>query len=456
MNRPRSTTSDPPASLTRRDFVKATAGLAAGSLAAGAIPAAAWAFPGGQDRIKVGLIGCGGRGTGAASQALAADPGTVLWAMGDVFADRLASSREGLRKNLEEKDAAESPGSKKWSEKLQVPDERRFVGFDAYQKVIDSGVDVVILATTPVFRPLHLRAAVDAGKHVFCEKPMAVDAPGVRSVLETVAKVPAKKISLVGGFCWRYSDAERATWGKIHDGAIGEIRAIWNAYNTNGWANTTPRKPGWSDVEWQLRNWHYFCWLSGDHLVEQAIHSLDKIAWALKGEMPTSCVAVGGRQCRKDVPETGNVFDHFAIEFEFASGARAFHMCRQIENTPFDNSDTIIGSKGTCLVNSWAPSHVITGETNWTYEAPDPRRDMYQNEHDALMKSIRDGKPIDDGLAMANSTLLAIHARLAAYSGQVVTWDQAKNSQESQTPAKWEWGPAAVAPVPHPGQTKLI
>ncbi|MBI3845019.1 MAG: Gfo/Idh/MocA family oxidoreductase [Planctomycetes bacterium] len=439
--------------LTRRDFVKATAGLAATSVAAGALPARAWAFAGGTDRIKVGLIGCGGRGTGAADQALAADPGTVLWAMGDAFKDRLDGSLASLGKQMQEKDAGESAGSTKWKDKLQVAEDRRFVGFDAYLKVIESGVDVVLLASTPVFRPIHLRAAIEAGKHVFCEKPMAVDAPGVRSILETVAMVPSKKVSLVGGFCWRYSDAERATWSKIHEGAIGDVRAIWNVYNTDGWAGTTPRKPGWSDMEWQLRNWHYFYWLSGDHLVEQAIHSIDKIAWTMKGELPTSCVAVGGRQCRAAVPETGNVFDHFGVEYEFASGARAFHMCHQMANTPFDNSDTILGTKGTCLVNSWAPSHVIDGETKWTYDGP--RRNMYQNEHDALMKSIRDGKPINDGVAMANSTMMAIQARLAAYTGQVVTWDQAMQSQENLTPKTWAWGPVTVAPVPKPGVTKL-
>jgi len=233
--------------------------------------------------LKVGLIGCGGRGTGAANQALNADKEVVLTALGDAFPEPLNKSLEVLRR--------EAP------DRVKVTPETSFVGLDAYQKVIDSGVDVVLLASPPGFRPVHLQAAVEAGKHVFCEKPMATDAPGVRSVLESVKAARDKQLSLVAGFCWRYEGARREFYQRIHDGGIGEIRAVYATYFAGPVKPMPPasdRPAGMGDLEWQMRNWYNFVWLSGDGFVEQACHSVDKVAWAMKDQPPLKAVAVGG------------------------------------------------------------------------------------------------------------------------------------------------------------------
>ena len=426
-------------SVTRRDFVKTSAGVIVGSLAAGlpacAVPAAGVHVQG-SDKLRIALVGCGGRGTGAASDALHADAGTELVAMGDVFADRIASSLEHLSKDAEV------------GARVRVDPDRRFTGFDACDKVLASGVDVVILATPPHFRPMHLKACVDAGVHVFCEKPVAVDVPGVRSVLATVEAARAKQLAIVSGFCWRYSDAERATFREIHEGRIGDVTAVHTNYLT-GSGGVRARKPEWSDMEFQIRNWFFYTWLGGDHIVEQDCHSIDKIAWAMNGEMPVRAYGVGGRQVRV-APEFGNVYDHFAVTYEYASGARAFNFCRQTDACFNDNTDFIVGTKGNCFINGWGPTHVIKGEKPWTYEGP--HRNMYQNEHDAMYESIRSGKPINDGVWMTNSTMMAILGRTCAYTGQAITWEQAMASTESFTLPKYELGPVPVAPVPMPGR----
>ncbi len=419
--------------LTRREFVKTSAAAAT----AGALLGAPLVHAAGSDTIRVGLIGCGGRGSGAASQALGADPGVVLVAMGDLFADRLSGSLE----RLTSQDAA----------RVRVSSDARFVGFDAYRRVIESDVDVVILATPPHFRPAHLHAAVEAGKHVFCEKPMAVDADGVRSVLETAERAKQKKLSLVAGFCWRYSTPERVTYQKIHDGAVGEIVSVHTTYHASP-IGAHPRQAGWSDLEWQLRNWWHFRWLSGDHIVEQACHSIDKINWAMNGVLPIRAAALGGRLMRSG-PESGNVYDHFSVIYEYENGVRAFHTCRQMPHCTYDNTDYIMGTAGTCYVNGWAPIHVINGRDPWVYEGEHPN--MYQVEHDELFASIRSGEPINDGVWMANSTMMAVMGRLAAYSGQTVTWADALRSQPEWAPREYAMGDAAVPPVAMPGTYRL-
>jgi len=419
---------------TRRDFLK-TSALAAGAVAATmSVPRAVRAA--GSDRLKVGLIGCGGRGGGAALQALSADKGAVLHAIGDAFADALESK---LRAISNEKPA-----------QVQVED-RKFIGFDAYQKVIDA-CDVVILTSPPGFRPAHLKAAVAANKHIFCEKPMATDAPGVRSVMQIIQESQAKNISLVAGFCWRYSNAERAVFDKIHEGAIGNVSAIYSTYLT-GELWSRPRKAEWSDMEWQVRSWLYFTWLSGDHIVEQAVHSIDKMAWAMQDEMPISCTATGGRQVRTN-PAFGNIYDHFAVAYEWKDGTRGFLACRQQNGCANDNSDYIMGTKGQAYVTGFRPGHRVEGENKWRYDGP--KNDMYQAEHDLLFKSIRDGKPHNDGLRMINSTMMAIMGRMAAYTGQQLTWEKALESKEDLMPAKLEWGRIAVPEVAMPGRTKFI
>ncbi|MDX9912505.1 MAG: Gfo/Idh/MocA family oxidoreductase [Phycisphaerales bacterium] len=440
---------------TRRDFIRAAAGL---SLLG--VPAAeAWARARRAEPLKVGLIGCGGRGTGAALQAIKADPGSVLWSMGDVWPERIEGCLGYLRSAIAEleEDGAEpsvSGGAVAWREKINVDDARKFTGFDAWRRVIGSGVDVVLLCTPPNFRAEHLRGAVDAGKHVFCEKPVAVDAPGVRSVLDSARIAREKRLSLMSGFCWRYSTREREIYEQIHAGRIGEIRHVYTNYNTTGWIEPQARRPEWSDTEFMLRNWQYFVPLSGDHIVEQAVHAIDKLRWATNDRTPLRCIAVGGREVRPELAETGNCWDHFAIVWDYEDGLRATHMCRHWPNSASDNADYIAGSEGYAIVNGWTGTHVIEGARPWKGTARG--NDMYQQEHDELFASIRAGAPINDGERMSNSTLQAIMGRMAAYTGQVVTWEQAMSSSEDLNPQAWAWGTRALPTVARPGSTRLI
>jgi predicted dehydrogenase len=422
----------------RREFLK-TSALIGGALAAPVILPGNVLAKGNSDTLRIGLIGCGGRGSGAADQALKADPNVVLTAMGDAFEDQLQKSLQGLQKNQ--------------PDKVKVTPEKCFVGLDAYQKVIDSGVDVVLLATPPGFRPVHLRAAVEAGKQIFCEKPMATDAPGVRSVLESVKLAKEKNLSLVAGFCWRYEAARREFYKRIHHGAIGEIRAIYATYYAGHVKPMPPaseRPSGMGDLEWQMRNWYNFGWLSGDGYVEQACHSVDKAAWALKDQSPLKAVAVGGRQTPN---HEGNIYDHMFVVYEFPNDVRVFLGQRQIGNSFSDNSDYLMGSTGCGKIANWGTPQ-ITGKHKWRYEGA--KTDMYQQEHNELFASIRSGKHINDGQWMAHSTLMGIMGRMAAYTGQEITWDQAMNSQEKLVPDQLDWKmKLEVAPMAMPGVTRL-
>ena len=421
---------------SRRDFLKASA-------VAGAALATPWGsvanvHAAGSDVLRVGLIGCGGRGTGAASQALNADPHVKLIAMGDLFADRLRYSLDELRKG-------------EVAAKVDVKEDHCFVGWDAYKQVLATPIDVVILATPPHFRPAHLKAAVEAGKHIFAEKPVAVDAPGVRAVFAACAEAKRKNLCLVSGLCFRYEDAKRETMKRVHDGAIGDIVALHSSYYTGSlWHKA--RQEGWSDMEWQCRNWLYFTWLSGDHIVEQHVHSLDKMAWAMQDQYPVKATGTGGRQVRTG-PEFGHIFDHHAVTFEFKNGVKCFSYCRQQAGAANDVTDYIMGTLGTCEVMK----HAVRGPNRWVWQAPDGLKDdMYQNEHNELFASIRAGKPINNGDYMTRSTLMAIMGRMATYTGQVITWEQALHSREDLTPPKYEFGPLPVAEVARPGITKFI
>jgi myo-inositol 2-dehydrogenase / D-chiro-inositol 1-dehydrogenase len=425
---------------TRRQFIKTSSAAVGTALAAPYVLRGQAHDISAADVIKVGLIGCGGRGTGAASQAMKADKGTVLTAMADVFPDRLESSHQTLQKAL--------------PDKIKVEPDHRFIGLDAYQKLLDSGIDVVILTTPPGFRPIHLKAAVEANKHVFTEKPMAVDAPGLRSVMESVKVAKAKNLAMVAGFCWRYNPAERQIFERVHNGEIGDIRALYTCYNT-GFLWSHPRKPGWTDLEYQLRNWLYYTWLSGDHITEQAIHSLDKMAWAMKDVPPVRCYAHGGRQVRTD-PAFGNIFDHFSVVYEYPNDVKGYHFSRQQAGCFNDNSDQFFGTKGSAYIKAFGPLH-ITGENPWNLRSRTGLEDMYQVEHNEMYQSIRAGKPNNDGVRMARSTLLALMGRMAAYTGQMITWDEALDSQEKLMPDKLDWNaPMPVAPVALPGLTKFV
>ena len=440
----------------RRDVLRGTAALSVPLLTGCRVTdvgAAAVALPRGEPRrgpLKIGLVGCGGRGRGAAGQALRAGEHDVagtdtatLWAAADVFPEQVDGALSALGGALGEERAHQ----------LDVPEERRFVGFDAYEKVIASGVDVVLLATPPGFRPAHLDAAVRAGLHVFCEKPMAVDSPGVRSVMASAERAREQGTSLVSGFCWRYKGGHRAFFERLHDGAIGDLTAVYTNYNT-GAIGTRPRQDGWSDIEWQLRNWHHFDWLSGSHAVEQACHSLDMQAWAFQDRTPLSITAVGGCTTRSG-PERGNCFDNHSAVFDYADGAKAFHMCRQWANTDGENNDYFFGSLGKGWLENWTPRYEFDGRRAWRYEGPTDD-DMYQNEHDELFAAIRSGRPRNDGDWMATSTLLAIALRMAATTGKRVSWDQALESEQRLGPESLTWGEYEPAPMPVPGVTPLV
>ena len=416
--------------LSRRRFLASSGTALAGASLAPQVLASP-VHVGGSAELRVGLIGCGGRGTGAAVNALRADPQARLVAMADLFADRLEGSLKSLR--------AENSGV---AAQVTVDAEHSFVGFDAYQGVIDSS-DVVLLCGAPHFRPRHLRTAIEAGCHVFCEKPVAVDAPGLRHVMESCRMAKERKLNLVSGLCYRYQDAKRDVIQRVHDGAIGDIVALQCTYNT-GFLWHRGRDPQWSEMEFQLRNWVYFNWLSGDHIAEQSIHSLDKILWAMKDEPPAQVTASGGRSVRVD-PKFGNVFDHFNTVFEWPSGIRLFHSCRQWQNAAADVSDFVFGTKGSAAIQS----HYVTGENEWRFLGRPS--DMYQQEHDELFAAIRDGEPRNDGDYMCKSTLMSIMGRMAAYTGKTITWDQALASEEDLTPASYAFGPVATAPVPVPG-----
>jgi myo-inositol 2-dehydrogenase/D-chiro-inositol 1-dehydrogenase len=425
---------------SRREFLK-TSALVGGALAApNILPGRLFAAENNKV-LKVGLIGCGGRGSGAASQALTADPNVVLTAMGDVFASQLEASLKSLQKDF--------------GDKVKVTPETSFIGLDAYQKVIDSGVDVVLLTTPPGFRPVHLKAAVKAGKHVFCEKPMATDVPGVHSVMASAKLAKEKGLSLVAGFCWRYDAPRREFYKRIHEGAIGEIRAIYATYYAGQVKPMPPaseRSPEMTDIEWQLRNWYNFSWLSGDGFVEQACHSVDKVAWAMKDQPPLKAVAVGGRQTPN---HQGNIFDHMFVVYEFENDVRAFLGQRQMGNTYTDNSDYLIGSEGTGK-SGWNPP-IIKAKKNWRYKETGKAVNMYQQEHNELFASIRSGKPMNDGSWMTQSTLMGLMGRMAAYTGQEVTWEQALNSTEKLVPENLDWKmKLPFPPVPIPGVAKLV
>jgi predicted dehydrogenase len=395
------------------------------------------------DVIRVGLVGCGSRGTSAAVQALRADKGNRLVAIGDAFEDRLRVSLGTL--NAEDV-----------APQVDVPPARRFVGFDAYEKVI-ANCDVVLLTTPPHFRPLHLKAAVDAGKHVFAEKPIAVDAPGVRSVLNTCEQAAQKNLSVVSGLCLRYHAGYRETVRRVHDGAIGDVLTLQaNDYRGGIWV--FPRKPGESGMRWQMRNWYYFTWLSGDFNVEQHVHNLDVCAWLMKDQYPVKAIGTGGRSARQG-EEFGEIYDHFAVVYEYENGSRVYSTTRQQPHCDGDISVHAIGTKGRALLTEREKDGLVIrphgGGEPWSF-GPRPK-DMYQVEHDELFASIRNGKPINNGRYMCYSTLMGIMGRLAAYTGKQVTWEQALNSQEDLTPPKYDWDLDLPAPpVAIPGDKKLV
>lgn len=417
--------------VTRRTFIKG-ASIAAGALAASqvSIPGA-WAA--GSDEIRIGLIGAGGRGTGAVQDAIKSSKGVRLVAVAELFPDRLTEARANMAK-------IGAAGV--------VPNDRAFSGLDGYKSVLQSDANYIILATPPGFRPQHLQAAIEAGKHVFTEKPVAVDGPGIRTCLSLVDVAAQKKLLVGCGLQRHHQQGYLETMRRIHDGAIGDIvsaRAYWN----QGALWNRGRKPEWSDTEWQLRNWYYFTWLCGDHIVEQHVHNIDVVNWAMKAH-PVRAVGTGGRQVRTG-PEWGHIYDHFAIDFEYEDGVHLFSMCRQQAGTAGSVSEALVGTKGTSQVDDYR----IDGPSPFDGKAI-KRKELspYQQEHADFIASIRKGEPISELKMVAESTATAIMGREAAYTGRVVTFDEIVNGTVSIAPPALDLTASlATPPVPMPGGT---
>jgi predicted dehydrogenase len=427
--------------FSRREFLKVSA---AASLAA-AIPGNVGVFAGENARIRVGVIGCGGRGTGAAVDCVNASPDVVIAALGDIFADQVEWSSGRLREKL-------APG------RLAVTPETCFSGFDAYQKVIGAGIDMVILAAPPFFRPAHLKAAVEAGKHIFTEKPVAVDPGGVRSVIASAETASQKRLGLVAGTQRRHQAHYVEIMRRIQAGDIGEIVAgqcywnmgsLWLERAAQNWADRIIKK--WSDMEWQVRNWLFTVWCSGDHIVEQHVHNLDVMNWAF-GTHPVKCVGMGGRAARTD-PMFGNVFDHFAVEYEYPNGARVLSMCRQTAGAAENVSERVVGSKGFSYTDS--SDGYIKGPKPFKTEKESPN--PYVQEHADLIASIKAGKPLNEGRQVAESTLTAIMGRMSAYTGRALSWDWVMNASKLDlTPPHMDLRDLPPLEVAVPGKTPLV
>lgn len=433
---------------TRREFLQSSVATAATLSLAPSVYAA------GGDLIKVGLIGCGGRGIGAAEDVLRAARGVAIVAIGDYFDDHPERGTRVGRERLINL-AKDDDEIKKLGNAVDLPPERCFHGLNAYKDVIDAGVDYVILATPPGFRPLHLQYAVKQKKHIFTEKPVAVDAPGYRSCLESYAQAREAGLGIAAGTQRRHKTGYLETMKRIHGGDIGEIvagRCYWNGGDI--WFR--PRRRGQSDLDYQIQNWYHFLWLCGDHYVEQHVHNLDVVNWAI-GKLPERCVGMGGRTrpC-KDPREDGHIFNFFAVDFTYPCGVHVLSMARQIDRTAGNISEALVGSKGAAILINDRKYYEITGEKKWKF---DPRLENrpYIQEHANLIESIRAGKPINELKNVADSSMVAVMGRMAAYTGREITWEMAVASKQELMPANL--GPETkleVAPVPLPGKTEFV
>jgi predicted dehydrogenase len=447
--------STPPNPVSRRNFLKHSSLAVAGATAFSEFPFTLISHAAPDDPIRIGLIGCGGRGTGAVADALGVGTDVVypqagyhtekvaanatatstnvkVVALADMFRDRLNGCREQLARL-----------------NMNIPDEFCFVGFDAYKQLLSvSEINYVILATPPHFRPLHLKAAIEAGKNVFAEKPVAVDGPGVRKVLEAGELARQKNLGIAVGTQRRHQKSYQETIKRIHDGAIGEItyaRAYWNG----GVIWVINREERWTDMEWQLRNWNYFTWLGGDHIVEQHVHNLDVINWAMN-DHPIKALALGGRQARPD-KNYGHIYDHFAVEYEYGNGARMFSQCRQMNGCEGKVEEAVVGAKGASNCNGW----IRGADRQLIWRFREEKGNPYQQEHQDLMASIRAGTPLNEAKAIAESTLTGIMGRESAYSGRTVEWEEMLNSKNKLGPERYEMGDLPFPEVAVPGQYKL-
>lgn len=439
---------------SRREFLKASA--VAGAVAASNLDLVANVHAAGGDEIRVGVIGCGDRGSGAADNVLHAAPNVKVVALGDVFKFRV----QGLRNRLVDLGGKEE--IKTQGNSVDLPQDRCFVGLDCHEKVINSGVNYVILTSPPGFRPTHLETAVAAGKHIFTEKPVSVDGPGTRKALAAYEQAIQKKLGIAAGTQRRHQAPYIETIKRIHDGEIGDIRAMRCFWNGGGiWfrprREIVDRGESDTDLAYQLHNWYHFLWLSGDHICEQHVHNHDVCNWAMGNKHPVRCIGAGSRSARPAGPpnEAGNIFDQFAIDFEYDNGVHMFSMCRQINgsdgNIPGISgvSEALVGTKGFCQVDRYT----INGKRLGSRTGIDP----YVQEHTDLIESIRNGKPINELKNVAESSLTAVMGRMAAYTGKAVTWEKALNSKDNTMPEKLAWDMSInVPPVAVPGRTALV
>ena len=430
--------------MTRRDFIRTTSVASMASLAA-AVSGTGGLFAAGAEKIRVGVIGCGGRGTGAAIDCANASPDIVIAALGDLFPDQVEWSFGRLKERL-------APG------RVTATPETCFSGFDACEKVAAADVDMVILGAPPFFRPRHLEAAVKAGKHVFMEKPVAVDPAGVRSIISSAELAAGKGLAIVAGTQRRHQAHYVEIMKRVRAGDIGEIvggqcywnmGALWIERAAQNWADRIIKK--WSDMEWQVRNWLFTVWCSGDHIVEQHVHNLDVMNWAF-GAHPVKCMGMGGRAARTD-PMFGNAYDHFAVEYEYPNGARVMSMCRQTAGAAENVSERVVGSKGFSYTDGG--DGYIKGAKLYENEKESPN--PYVQEHVDLIASIKAGKPLNEGRQVAESTLTAIMGRMSAYTGRALSWDWAMNASKLDlTPPHMELKDLPPLEVAVPGKTPLV
>ena len=422
---------------TRREFLAESARITAAGVAGG-LALSRTAHAAGSDVLKVGVVGCGGRGTGAVHDALSSEGAIKLVAIGDVFGDRVNRCMKTLGTIDEIQD------------RIDVPPERQFVGFDAYQKVLATDIDIVLLTTPPAFRPLHYAAAIAAGKHVFMEKPCCVDGPGYRLVMETNKLADSKDLRVVVGLQRRHQKSYLEGIQRVHNWEVGDIILIRTYFNMPGTGPNYDRRPAeMAEMEWQIRRWNMFTWLSGDHIVEQAVHEIDIANWMKKDETPVKANGLGGRQCRIGCGN-GQIFDHHFVEYIFADGSRHYAQAKQEPGGWTHVSDNVHGTKGVMTIGSGP--YGMGGPANYSKPADRAERGRrivtpYQQEHQDLVDAIRRGTPLNDGYHGAKSSMTAVLGRMATYSGEEVTWEEATQSQLSLAPSLDECSLASLPPA---------
>jgi predicted dehydrogenase len=451
---------------SRRQFLKTSSALLGGAVAGANATILRASHPGGSEEIKVAVIGCGGRGTGAASQALATKGPVTLWAMADAFESNLNGSLNSISRQVER---GKRDGNELFKDsKIDVPKKRQFVGLDAYQKAIDSGADLVILATPPGFRPAQFEAAVKADKQIFTEKPIATDAPGVRRFMAANEEAKKKGLMVAVGLQRRHDPRYIEAMKRLADGAIGDVlftRVYWNSgglwlRSRADFKRAHGHEP--TEMEYQVNNWYYFNWLCGDHIVEQHIHNIDVGNW-MRGNMhPVEAQGMGGREVRTS-NDYGQIFDHHFVEFTYADGTKMYSQCRHIDGCAGEVREHAHGTKGTLDIDDGGgPIMAVKDGEKWRMR--EPRQDNHHQEHHDMFAALRRGEVYNEGDYGAESTMTAILGRMATYSGKIIRWEAAINSNVDLAPAALDFAATPPVepdadgnyPVPVPGKTDVL